>query len=414
MNTPVPYHVRLVEHRLHDLWNHFQTVAILGARQVGKSTLVKHAVGNALKTIVFDPVHDVGNARRDPDLFLQNNPPPLFLDEVQYAPELLASIKRHVDRNPAVGQYILSGSQNLMVLKGISESLAGRVALLHLPPMAYAELEQSDPSNDFLMSWLDGKGPPATAGTKSTPPAWAPVLWRGGYPRLLALPDTMVQSYLESYVRTYVERDIRTVAAVGDLQLFGRFFGLLAAQTGCEVNPSELGRELGLDRKTVKHWIGIAEATYQWFEVPAFSRNPVKRVSGKSKGYMTDTGLVCFHQRIPIPDLIPSHPLHGRLVETWVVMEIMKRVQCWQARPGFWHYRAHTGAEVDLILEWGGKLFPVEIKATTHPSRDDARGITAFRATHPELDIAPGLIICAVTEPQRLAPDLHAVPWWIL
>jgi len=406
------YRARLVEKRLRELWVHFPVVAVLGARQVGKSTLVQHVLGPELETIVFDPSQDVGGARQDPDLFLQNHPPPLFLDEIQYAPELTAAIKRRVDARPQSGQYIISGSQNLMVLRGISESLAGRVAILNLPPMAYAELS-GQTEHDLLARWVRGQEP-ADQPAPALPPAWSPALWRGGYPGLLSLPDSLVQTALESYVRTYIERDIRTVAAVGDLQLFGRFFGLLAAHTACEVNANELGRELGIDRKTAKHWLSIAEAMYQWLEIPAFTRNPAKSVSGKSKGYMTDTGLVCWHQRIPDPHLIPNHPLYGRLVETWVAMEVLKRIQTWPTKPALWHYRTHGGAEVDLILDWGGRLFPVEIKAKSHPTRADARGITAFRTAHPELDIAPGLVVCAVTAPQRLAPDLYAVPWWML
>jgi len=409
--NPRVYHPRLMEGRLAELWSHFPVVAVLGARQVGKSTLVQHALGANVKTVVFDPAQDVGGARHDPDLFLQNHPPPLFLDEIQYAPELIAAIKRRVDAHPETGQYIISGSQNLMVLRGISESLAGRVAILDLPPMAYAELSRRT-DGDLLECWV--REEELAGRMASPPPAWLPRLWRGGYPGLITLPDSLVQTALESYVRTYIERDIRTVAAVGDLQLFGRFFGLLAAHTACEVNPNQLGRELGIDRKTAKHWLSIAEAMYQWHEIPAFTRNPAKSVSGKSKGYMTDTGLVCFHQRIPDPDLIPNHPLYGRIVETWVVTEVLKRVQAWATRPVLWHYRAHSGAEVDLLLEWGGRLFPLEIKAKSHPTRADARGITAFRKSHPNLDIALALIVCAVTEPERLAPDLYAIPWWML
>lgn len=408
---PRHYHTRLAEGRLRELWSHFPVVAVLGARQVGKTTLIQHVLGPEIKTIVFDPTQDVGGAREDPELFLQNHPPPLFLDEIQYAPELTAAIKRWVDARPQSGQYVISGSQNLMVLGGLAESLAGRVAILDLPPMAGAELHHRS-GDDLLARWVRGREPGGEA--SFPPPAWSPALWRGGYPGLIALPDSLVQTALESYVRTYIERDVRTLAAVGDLQLFGRFFGLLAAYTACEVNASQLGRDLGIDRKTAIRWLSVAEAMYQWLEVPAFTRNPVKRISGKNKGYLTDTGLVCFHQRIPDPDQIPRHPLYGRLVETWVVMEIVKRSQVWPTRPALWHYRSHGGAEVDLILEWGGRLFPVEIKAKSHPARADGRGITAFRNAHPELDIAPGLIVCAVPEPQRLAPDLYAIPWWML
>jgi len=404
------YFPRILEQRLRSLWKHFPTVAVLGARQVGKSTLVGHLFDD-MRTFVFDPVQDVGNARADPDMFLQNNPPPLFLDEVQYAPGLLAAIKRRVDRSGAAGQYMLSGSQNLMVLRSVSESLAGRVAILDLAPMSYAEQQERTHEGDSLHQWLHEGSLPTLGG--SAPPWWT-AIWRGGYPGLIGLPDELVQPYFESYVRTYIERDIRTVAAVHDLQLFSRFFGLLAGHTSCEVNASELGRALGIDRKTAGNWLSVAEATYQWIEIPAFGRNPAKRVTGKQKGYATDTGLVCYHQRIPESDFIPSHPLHGRLVETWVVNEIMKRTRTWSTCPSFWHYRAHTGAEVDLILDWGGRLFPIEIKVKSHPARSDARGMAAFRKAHPRLDIAPGLLVCAIETPAKLADDLFALPWWML
>lgn len=411
-HVPPGYRHRLLEERLEAYRAHFPVVAVLGARQVGKSTLVQHVVEpDQIKTIVFDPVQDVGGAREDPELFLQNHPPPLFLDELQYAPELTAALKRRVDAHPGAGQYIVSGSQNLMVLRGLAESLAGRVGILQLSPLSYAELSERI-ERDPLRDWLRDQQVP-TADLRPPPP-WLPAIWRGGYPGLLTLPDDLVQASLGSYVQTYIERDIRAVANVGDLQLFSRFFGLLAAHTACEINHSELGRELGVDRKTVKHWLSIAESTYQWLEVPAFTRNPVKRVVGKNKGYMTDTGLICLHQRIPEADMLPRHPLYGQLVETWVVMDIVKRIQAWPTRPGLWHFRTYGGAEVDLILEYAGRFYPIEIKAKSQPTRADGRGITAFRDTFPKLDIAPGLIICAVAEPRQLAEDLFALPWWLL
>jgi uncharacterized protein len=215
-------------------------------------------------------------------------------------------------------------------------------------------------------------------------------------------------------VQTYIERDIRSVAGVGDLQLFGRFFALLSAYSAREMNPTELGRELGVDRKTAISWKSIAEATYQWFEVPAFTRNATKRVSGKHKGYLTDTGHICYHQRVASADAIAGHPLQGQLVETWVVTEILKTVQAWSTRPNFYHYRSHGGAEVDLILEMDGWLFPVEIKSKSHPSLQDGRGIRSFRKSFSGERVASGLIVCAVEAPEWIARDVLAVPWWTL
>ena len=402
---------RLIEKRLKDLFTYFPVVSVLGARQVGKSTLIRNVFGDRVKTVVFDPVKDVGQARHDPDLFLDHNPPPLFLDEVQYAPELLAALKRRVDERGTPGQYILSGSQNLSVVKNISESLAGRVGILHLGSMTFSELTETVMTPCFLEGWLKGE---VREVVKPVHLAWYETVWQGGYPGLLKLPKHLYSTFFDSYVQTYIERDIRTVAAVGDLQLFGRFFALLSAMSSCEVNPTQIGRELGIDRKTARHWIAIAEATYQWVEIPAFSRNSIKRTSGKHKGYMTDTGLICHHQRIPSFDLIPNHPLQGRLIETWVVMEFIKRIQSWNAQPGFYHYRSHQGAEVDLILEWGGKLFPVEIKCSSNPTRRNGSGINAFRKTFPMENIEKGLIVCAVEKPMWLADNLLAIPWWCL
>ncbi len=194
------YHHRLVEGLLKQLFAHYPIVAVLGARQVGKSTLVGEIFGERLKTIVFDPVQDIGQARQDPDFFLQNNHPPIFLDEVQYAPELLAAVKRRVDKHPTPGQYILSGSQNIAVVKNISESLAGRVAILELLPMGFRELTQGADRSSLLESWIQSQGREYKYAEREPPPAWYPNLWRGGYPGLLRLPDDLVQNNRRSYV----------------------------------------------------------------------------------------------------------------------------------------------------------------------------------------------------------------------
>lgn len=224
----------------------------------------------------------------------------------------------------------------------------------------------------------------------------------------------LIQNQRQSYVQTYVERDIRSVAGVGDLQLFGRFFTLLGASSARQTNPTELGRELGVDRKTAIAWKSTAAATYQWIEIPAFVRNATKRLSGKHKGYMTDTGLICYHQRIGSADAIAGHPLQGQLVETWTAMEIFKAVQLGSTQPNFYHYRAHSGAEVDLILELDRWLFPIEIKSKSHPSHLDCRGIRSFREGFPQEQVASGLIVCAVERPEWVTADVLAVPWWSL
>ena len=404
---------RLIESLLKEVLQHFPVVAVTGARQVGKSTLVEAICGDQFKTFVFDPVEDVGLANSDPDLFLRNNPGSLFLDEIQYAPNLLNSLKRSVDKDRSPGRFIISGSQNLSLVKNVSESLAGRVAILDLLPLGYSELTDRNDSPGYIKRLLSGSIIDQTT-DRDPGDTWFRTIWRGGYPGLLELPDNMVPIHFKSYFRTYIERDIRTVGNIGDLQLFSRFFKLLSAMSGREINPAQLGRDLGIDRKTAISWKSIAELTFQWIEVPAFTRNAIKRVSGKHKGIFTDTGLICNLQRITSPDAVAGHPMQGQLVESWVIMEIFKQAFSLSIQPDFYHFRSHGGAEVDLIIEMNGKLIPIEIKTKSHPSKRDTTGINAFRKSFPNENIEMGFLICAVDKPLWITEDILAIPWWSL
>ena len=407
------YRHRIIETKLAELFLYYPVIAVLGARQVGKSTLVGNLFRDKVETVVFDPVIDVGNAREDPDFFLQNITQPAFLDEVQYAPELLGAIKRIVDRKDQNGLFILSGSQNLSVLKNIAESLAGRVAITQLWPMSHNELGGGQTAG-FLDKWLMDDAIDLQEWRSIRSEAVYPRIWRGGYPGIMNLPEHLVSGYWSSYLQTYIERDVRTIANIGSLQTFGRFIGLLAALSAQEINYNQLGRELGVDRKTALAWTEIAQSTYQWLSIPAFSRNPIKKISGKYKGFFTDTGFICFLQKISAPEIISSHPLHGRLFETFVCMEVVKKLQGLPLLPNLYHFRAYSGAEVDLVLELNGKLYPIEIKAKSNPNRKDVRGFAAFRECFPKEEFHDGLLICAIEQPRRLSDNVVAVPWWVL
>ncbi|RME21017.1 MAG: ATP-binding protein, partial [Deltaproteobacteria bacterium] len=404
------YRTRIIEKKVIELFGHFPVVAVLGVRQVGKTTLVEHLPIPGLKSVVFDPVQDVMGARSDPDLFLQNQPRPLFLDEIQFAPELLPAIKREVDRKRKAGLFIISGSQNLMVHKQVAESLAGRVAIVHLLPMSWCELSAVSPVPGLLErlvfegpEFFRRKQPPS-----GQPPGIFRAMWRGGMPGTLDLPDHLLHDFFSSYFQSYVERDVRTSAAVSSLQQFGRLFGLLAALTSGQTNHNKLGRELGIDRKTAKAWVEIAISTFQWFELPAYSRNPVKRVASKPKGYISDTGMACYLQRLGSADALAASPLAGAMFETYVVLEIMKRSAAWPVRPGMFHFRTHVGAEIDLVLELNGVLHPVEAKLTTNPRRRDCRAFDSFRAVFPEARVGLGFVVCCCEQPFFLRPDTVA------
>jgi len=405
---------RFIENRLTTLFRNFPAVLLTGARQTGKTTLLKSLVSSP-SVVTFDPVTDIQGARAEPDLFLQNLSTPAFLDEVQYSPEVLASLKRYIDeRSGQKSLFYLSGSHNLGVLKGAAESMAGRVAIADLYALCYRELAEKE-DHGILEQWLhDGADNFSREQEDTDTPAVNRLMWRGSMPGILDLGDEVLPDYFSAYLRTYIERDIRSMAGIQDIGRFGRFVRLLSALSAQEINANQLGRELGIDRTTALRWVSLCESSYQWIQIPAFSRNSVKKISGKNKGYFTDTGFLCALQGIFSPQILASHPLYGHIFETYIVMEVIKRTAAWMQRPSLHHYRTYQGTEVDLILEYNGTLFPMEIKLTAKPSAMDARGIQSLRTTFPKERIGCGLIVCSTPKAFPIQQNIWAVPWWEL
>lgn len=412
------YRHRAIESKLETLSKHFPVVVVTGARQVGKSTLLAHLFGKVARHFIFDPVTDEFGVCRDPQFFLQQYETPLILDEIQYAPELLAVIKKRVDQNRKPGQFYLTGSQNLSVIKSISESMAGRAVVVDMDSMTVPERHGS--AGKGLSFWLEtiiasGKKFESLrdlkrfrAASKSEP--IFKMLWRGGYPGTLDLPDDLFADYFRSYVRTYVERDIRVLAKVSDQQTFSRFFGFVAAMTAREVNHSQLGRELGITPQTASRWLDILKATYQWFELPAYHGNLIKRLSNKGKGYVTDTGLACYLARISSAEALAIQPIFGSIFETHIVLEIKRMFSVLSAPVNLYHWRAHSGAEVDLVIERDGLLWPVEIKSKANINSSDIRGLNAFRAAYPK-QCASAIVVASVKEPFLFSKDVIVLPY---
>lgn len=409
------YTHRLIEKRLAEFVSHFPVIVVVGARQVGKTTLLK-ALFPAADYVVFDPAIDVEHARQDPDLFLQNHPGPLILDEIQYAPEVVAALKRKVDRLQTPGQFLLTGSQQWQVMRNLTESLAGRAVIVQLDGFSLQERNHPAPAGSGWMErWInDPYGFTSGIQPTSAPPpvTLLETLFRGSLPDATTLPLTVLRDYHNSYLTTYVERDARSFAQVSDAQLFGRFHRLLAALTAQEVNYAHLGREIGLSGNTAREWLSILRATFQWFEIPAYHTNLIKRISSKPKGYFFDTGLACAAQFVSSPMALAGHPLLGALFESAMVSEVRKQSETMSARPQLFHWRTHGGAKVDLMLERDGRLFPLEIKMTSNPSGYDIRPMTTLRKSLPAGTVAPGLLLCCCEEPRRLNEDGDtAIPW---
>lgn len=417
------YPRNVVDH-LQSLFAAFPVVVVTGARQVGKTTLLRQ-VFPALDYVVFDASLDLEQARSEPELFLKNHPAPVVLDEIQYAPELVASIKRAVDAKQArPGQFLLTGSQQWQVMNTLAESLAGRVAFVELSGLSLSELANEQPqagSELWLSRWMtaqeQGQQQDFAARARNAPryagslPEW---LWRGFMPKAQTLTLGLVPDFWQGYHRTYVERDARLAGEVGDWHDFGRFVRLMSALTAQEINHSQLGREIGINPKTAQRWLRMMQATFQWFELPPFFANRIKRVSKSPKGYLVDTGMACHHAAMTSPQALSSHPLFGALFETAMVSEIRKTLALSGSAANLYHWRASTGAEVDCIVERDGWLHPIEIKLTGQPTRKQTLGLQAFRKAHPDQRIGHGLMLCAIDQPRWISQDVLALPWNLL
>jgi len=291
------------------------------------------------------------------------------------------------------------------------------VAFLDLEGFSLAEIalavDEERPARSWLERWLES--PEELLDTRPRRlEGGRPLfdrLWRGTLPEAEALDADVIADFHAAYQRTYIERDARQLGDVQDWQLFGRFFRMASALTAQEVNRSHLGRELGLSPQTARRWLDVLVATFQWHEVPAWSGNTLKRVAKKAKGYLADTGTVCAALRISSPAALADHPSLGAIYETAVVGELRKLISVLPSKPLLHHWRLHGGAEVDLLLERDGVLFPIEIKATARPSASDLRGVRSFRETFPTQRIAPALVLAPTTSVVRLSGGDVALPW---
>lgn len=402
------YLPRTLETVLRRAAREFPAVVLTGPRQSGKTTVLRHLFGDSHQYLSLELPDVRAAALSDPRGFLEVYPPPVIFDEVQYVPELLPYVKERIDaRRSKRGQYILTGSQNLLLAERVTETLAGRAAMLRLLPLAFREQSQQPTAP---LPWETDSARPKRPAILLAE-LWANLL-RGSYPELVAESGRDVGLWHASYIQTYLERDVRTLRQVGDLTMFQSFLRALAARSGQLLNLSDLARDLGLAVNTIKAWLSVLEATYQVIILRPYFANIRKRLVKSPKVYFTDTGTLCALVGLKSVEHASAGPMGGLIFETAVVGEIMKTLLHRGEEPQVYFWRTASGVEVDLVVETGARLIPIEIKLTATPTPALAAGVTAFQrelgrkvqtgfVVHPgsvRLPLAPGVMACPFAE----------------
>jgi len=382
----VNYFRRLIEGSLLNAADHFPVLLLTGPRQSGKSTTLQKLFPSH-RYISFDDPVVRAQANKDPDLFLADHAPPIILDEIQYVPEILPMLKMEVDKSRSLrGAYILTGSQAFPLMGGVSESLAGRVAIFELLPFSYQELpvvadmDEDRTFEDIIRGFFPG-------------------------PAAQSVPTAIFHG---SYIQTYLERDLRSIHAVGDLRAFQQFIEVLAANIGQIVNLSNIGSACGVTHPTVRKWLSVLEASRIIYLLRPYTRNLRKRVIRSPKLYFTDTGMVAHILRESNPRALRHGVMGGAIFENMIIMDLLKTNSGLGSPWQFFYYRDNNRVEVDLILTRGSEFVPIEIKLTRSPTESMTSGLCSIGRW---LKAKQAFLLNTRQDPLTMSGAVHAMHW---
>lgn len=386
----------------------FPVMLVTGARQVGKTTFLKHLSLEGRHYVTLDDPLVLTLAKQDPALFMQRFPAPVLIDEIQYAPELLPYIKMEVDRNRKPGLFWLTGSQQFQLMKGVSESLAGRVGVVQLLGLSRRESAGHGKSATPFLPMPEDVQSRMMSGGRLTLKELYKNIWRGSFPEVALKAKTDRDLFYSSYVQTYLQRDIRDLARVGDEMAFLRFLRAAAARSGQLLNMADLARDADVAPNTVRSWLSILQASGIVYLLEPYHTNVTKRLVKTPKLYFLDTGLCAYLTEWSSPETLEAGAMSGAVLETWIMVEILKSWWHNGLRSPFYYYRDKDKKEVDLLIVRDGTVYPLEFKKTASPGVDAVRHFQALEKLN--MPVGPGGVVCLASESLPLTSNTASIP----
>lgn len=389
----------------------FKVILITGARQVGKTTLLKN-IKPELKYVTLDDMLLNQQAIEEPTLFLKSNPPPIIIDEVQYAPQLLRNIKMIIDSKNEKGIFYLTGSQQFNLMKDVSESLAGRVGIFNLLGLSLREITETEfnlpfiPTNEYIEKRKK------CLKDISYEEIWN-IIHKGSMPALYN-ENSDFNMFYSTYVNTYIERDVRNLTQVGDTLSFLKFMTALASRIGQMLNLNSIANEIGITIPTAQRWLSILVSSNIVYILEPYYNNIMKRAIKTPKIYFLDTGLASYLTKWKTKEVLESGLMAGNFFENFVIAEIIKSYyNNGELRPPIYYYRDKDKKEIDLIIEQNGKLYPIEIKKSASPSKEMIKNFDVLEKINGK-ETGEGAIICMYDEIINLDDKNKAIPYQYL
>jgi predicted AAA+ superfamily ATPase len=387
----------------------FPVLLVTGPRQVGKTTLLQHIKEDERSYVTLDDLDERMMAKNDPALFLQRHKPPVIIDEIQYAPELFSAIKVLVDREKKNGLFWLTGSQKFELMRGVCETLAGRIGIIELLGLSRFEIMKDLqnfkpflPNQEYVNRILSSKTP-----VKNIYQVYEEI-WRGSFPKMISNTKVSRDIFYSSYIQTYIERDVRLFSQIHDLATFQRFLKVAAARSGQLINYADMARDTDVDQKTIKNWISILQASGLIYLLKPYHNNLTNRVVKTPKLYFLDTGLCSYLTGWTTSESLEAGNMSGAILETYAISEILKSFYYSGYEPQVYFYRDKDLKEIDLLIEYDQTLHPIEFKKTATVTLNAAKNFHVL--DNLGLKVGMGVVFCFKETPFLLSEKIIAVP----